>query len=111
MTTGVEAATALVVTVKGALVAAAGTVTVAGTDAAGLSLERETAAPPFGAGPLNVTVPLDGLVPVTLVGSSVSETSDGSGGVSVPSTQNSKKLNDQPLPSPTLVVAMRRYLP
>src|SRR5258708_25854092 len=108
---GVGGAAALVVAVKGGVVAGGGTVRVAGTAAAGLSLERETAAPPFGAGPLNVTVPLDGLVPVTLVGSSVSETSDGSGGVSVPSTQNSKKLNDQPLPSPTLVVAMRRYLP
>jgi len=51
MVTGVEAVTAKVVTVKDALVAPTGTVTLAGTVAtAVLLLERETRAPPVRAG-------------------------------------------------------------
>jgi hypothetical protein len=50
--------TADVFTVKLALVAPAGTVTLDGTVAAPvLLLERDTTAPPLGAGPLIVTVP------------------------------------------------------
>ena len=50
MVAEVDAATALVVTVNGALVAPAGTVTLAGTVAAAvLSLDSETCAPPAGA--------------------------------------------------------------
>src|SRR5919108_3358931 len=73
--TVVDAATALVVTTKLALLAPAGTVTLAGTAATlGLLLERETTAPPVGAGPLRVTVPVEDCVPpVTLVGFSVSD--------------------------------------
>ena len=60
MVTGAEAVTVLVLTVKVELLAPAATVTLAGTVAAAvLSLERETAAPPLGAGPLSVTVPVD----------------------------------------------------
>ena len=71
---GVEAVTARVVTVKAALVAPAGMVTVAGTVAAVVSLlERETRAPAVGAGPLSVTLPVEGDPPLTLVGFSVSE--------------------------------------
>ena len=74
MVTWVEAVTARVVTVKAALVAPAGMVTVAGTVATVVSLlERETRAPPLGAGPLSVTLPVEGDPPLTLVGFSVSE--------------------------------------
>ena len=70
----VEAVTARVVTVKAALVTPAGMVTVAGTVAAVVSLlERETMAPAVGAGPLSVTLPMEGDPPLTLVGFSVSE--------------------------------------
>ena len=66
--------TTRVVTVKAALVAPAGMVTVAGTVAAVVSLlERETMAPAVGAGPLSVTLPVEGDPPLTLVGFSVSE--------------------------------------
>src|SRR3989454_10979359 len=69
-----DAATALVVTVNGALVAPAGTVTLAGTVAAAvLSLDSETCAPPAGAGPSSVAVPVEVLPPVTVVGLSASE--------------------------------------
>lgn len=66
MLTGVDAATALVVTTKLALVAPAETVTLAGTAAAGLLLESATCAPPAGAGPSRITIPAAGLPPVTL---------------------------------------------
>src|SRR5437868_11426916 len=74
MVTGVDAATALVpfATVFRAL--AAGTVTLEGTLAAALLLESVTCAPPAGASPLSVTVPVDDCFPpVTLVGFNLSE--------------------------------------
>ena len=75
MVTGVDAVTALVLTVNVALLAPAATVTLAGTVAVDvLLLERETAAPPVSAGPLSVTVPVEDCTPpVTLAGFSVSE--------------------------------------
>jgi hypothetical protein len=75
MVTAVDAVTALVLTVKVALVAPAATVTLEGTLAAAvLLLESVTCAPPAGAGPLNVTVPVEDCVPpITLVGLSVNE--------------------------------------
>ncbi len=71
----VDAATALVLTVKVALVAPAATVTLEGTVAAVvLLLESVTCAPPAGAGPLSVTVPVEDCAPpTTLVGFSESE--------------------------------------
>ena len=70
----VDAAMALVLTVNDALVAPAATVTLAGTLAAVvLLLESATCAPPVGAGPLSVTVPVEEFPPVTLVGFNESE--------------------------------------
>ena len=71
--TGVEAATALVVAVNVVLLAPAGTVTLPGTVAAGLLLDSVTGAPPAGAGPFSVTVPVELLPPVTVVGFTPSE--------------------------------------
>ena len=77
--TAVELATALVPRLKPALVAPAATVTVAGAVTAGLLLETATCAPPVGAGPFSVTVPVAGLAPVTLAGLTLSaETTGGS---------------------------------
>jgi hypothetical protein len=74
MMTAVDEATALVLTVNDALVAPATTITVEGTLAAVvLLLESATCAPPVGAGPLNVTVPVGDFPPGTLVGFSATE--------------------------------------
>jgi hypothetical protein len=74
MLTGVDAVTAKVVTRKAAVVAPAGTVKPAGTVAtAVLPLMRETTAPPLGAGPLSVTLPVEGDPPLTLLGFSLSK--------------------------------------
>lgn len=68
-------------TVKVALVAPAATITMEDTPAAPLLLESATCAPPAGAGPLSVTLPVEDCVPpVTLVGFSESEETVGSGG-------------------------------
>ncbi len=90
MVTDVEVATGLVVTVKVALVAPAGTVTpLAGTLADGSLLERETTAPPLGAGPLSVTVPVEGFPPVTLAGFTATEDRVGAP-VPVPNTTSTQ---------------------
>src|SRR6478672_9510380 len=69
MVTVVTLATELVLTENVAVVAPAATVTLAGTCAAVvLLLVSPTVAPPVGAAPLSVTVPVDELPPVTLVG-------------------------------------------
>ena len=81
MVTGVDAATALVLIVKVALLLPAGTVTLEGTLAAPLLLESVTCAPPAGAAPLSVTVPVEDCTPpTTLVGFNVSEETVGRGG-------------------------------
>ena len=81
MVTVVGAATAVVFAGNVALVDPAGTATLEGTLAAPLLLESATCAPPVGAGPLNVTVPVEDCTPpITLVGFSVSEESVGAGG-------------------------------
>ena len=76
----VHEATALVVTTNVALVAPAAIVTPGGTLAAPLLLESATCAPPVGAAPLNVTVPVEEFPPTTLVGFSESEERVGGGG-------------------------------
>src|SRR2546422_1062981 len=82
MVTVVDAATALVLTVNVALVAPAATVTLEGTLAAAvLLLESVTCAPPAGADPLSVTVPVEEFPPVTLVGFSESEERETDAGV------------------------------
>ena len=70
-------ATALVVTVNVALVDPAATVTLAGVCAAALLLDNVTIDPPVGAAALSVTVPVELLPPVTLVGLSVTEETAG----------------------------------
>src|SRR2546427_10415607 len=73
MVAEVAAAPALVVTVTVPLVAPTGTVTLAGTVAAELLLDSATCAPPAGAGPSRVTVPVAELPPVTAGGFTPSE--------------------------------------
>jgi hypothetical protein len=81
MVTVVEEATALVLTVNVALVAPAATVTLDGVLAAAvLLLESATVAPPAGAAPLSVTVPVEEFPPVTLVGFNESDERVGGGG-------------------------------
>jgi hypothetical protein len=66
--------TTLVVTANVAVVAFAATVTLAGAWAAAvLLLDSVTTAPPAGAGPFNVTVPVEPAPPTTDVGLSVTE--------------------------------------
>ena len=69
-------ATGLLVTVNVAVVALAATVTLAGTWAAAeLPLDSVTTAPPVGAGPLNVTVPVEEPPPCTDAGLRLTEVS------------------------------------
>ena len=84
MVTAVDALTTLVLTGKVALVAPAGTVTLPATVAAAeLLLDSVTCAPPPGAGPSSVTVPVELLPPATVVGLSASEETRTSGGFTV----------------------------
>lgn len=74
--TEVDVVTAVVITVKLAVVAPAATVTVDGTEPIDeLLLESVTTAPPDGAAALSVAVPVEDWPPVTLGGFRVSEAS------------------------------------
>jgi len=77
-------ATAVVVTLKVAVVAPAATDTLAGTVAAALLLDKVTDSPPVGAALPNVTVPVDEVPPVAEVGFSVTEETTGGFTVNVP---------------------------
>jgi hypothetical protein len=84
MLTVVEVGTAKVVTEKTAVVAPAGIGTLEGTVAAVvLLLMRVTTAPPVGAGPLSMTLPVEGDPPLTLLGFSLSKVRVGGVTVSV----------------------------
>lgn len=75
----VEELTAVVVTVNVAVVFPAVTLTLDGTLAAALLLDRVTEAPPVGAGAFNVTVPVDDVPPLTVVGFNVTADSAAAG--------------------------------
>ena len=65
---GTAVDTTVVVIVKVAVVAPAATVTVAGRVAFELLDVKPTLRPPVGAGPVSVTVPVEGLPPITVLG-------------------------------------------
>jgi hypothetical protein len=71
------ALTALVVTVKFALVAPAGTVTLEGTVVAVEFSDSEITAPPLGAAALKVIVPVEAFPPTTLAGLTATDDRDG----------------------------------
>ena len=75
--TVVTAETALVVTVKVAVVAPAATVTLAGVVDDALSSESVTMAPPAGAALPRVTVPVEEVPPFTLAGAMDTDVSTG----------------------------------
>jgi hypothetical protein len=69
MSANVNEVTVVVLAVKVALVAPAGTVTLAGTvTRAVLLLDSDTTAPPAGAGAPRITLPVDGVPPTTVLG-------------------------------------------
>lgn len=71
--------TGVVVIGNVAVVAAVGTVTLAGTPAAALSLAKVTVMPGMVAGAVRVTVPVEPFPPTTLVGFTVTEEMPGTG--------------------------------
>ena len=83
-----------------ALVAPAGTMMLAGTVVELEVTDRETAAPPAGAAAFNVTVPVDELPPVTLVG--LSESVDNAVGPTV--MKEKTVVSPCVADSPTLIV-------
>ena len=96
MMTDVDVATALVLRLKLAVVPPGETVTLADTTTAGLLLESVTCAPPAGAGPFSVTVPAEGLPPVTLAGLRASEETIKAEGVTVSVARQSRMSTGEP---------------
>ena len=85
MLTSVDVTTGEVFTVKVALLLPAATVTLGGTVAtAGVPLCSVTTAPPAGAAPVSVTVPVDETPPATVPGFRLTEETPGGFTVSVP---------------------------
>ncbi len=83
MVAAVVELTAVVVTVKVAVVAPAATVTLAGTVADPPLLDKLTTAPPVCAALLSVTVPVEEAPPVTAVGFNLRDDKIGGGGFTV----------------------------
>lgn len=100
----VEVVTALVVTVKLALVAPAATVTLAGTVAAVELSESITATPPVGAAALKVTVPVEELPPWTAAGDSDRAEGVGPGGGAALPLTVSVAVREIPLADAVMVV-------
>jgi hypothetical protein len=104
--TSIEAATAVVVTVKVAVVAFAGMVTEEATAPAGLLLLNVTSAPPAGAGAVIVAVPSAVPPPVTVAGESVMLARLGAGVSTVNDALREDPLSDAVMvatPAPTAV--------
>jgi hypothetical protein len=101
-------ATGVVVTVKFAVVAPDATVTLAGTDAAALLLDKVTVRPPVGAALLNVTVPVNEAPPVTDVGFSVTDPTAGGftvrGAVWVPPLKVAEMVADAVLATAVVLI-------
>ena len=98
--TEVDVVTEVVAIAKVAPVAPCVTDTLAGTVAAALLLDRETAKPPAGAGDVSVTVPCDEAPPVTLAGLTATVESDtAADGVTV-----SWAVREMPLAEAVMVV-------
>src|SRR5687767_1568534 len=114
MVTEVEALTGPVATLKAALVAPAGTLTLGGVAATPvLLLESATSAPPDGAALVSVTVPSDEEPPTTVVGLSVSVESvaaSGGGGCVAPRLTSKPRTADQAPFVPPAVTPRTRHL-
>ena len=101
--------TAMVVTLKSAVVAPVGTITLAGTVATDvLLLKRDTSAPPLGADALNVTVPTEGNRPITAVGFNLSEDSAAEPDDDTTVSPQEEKHSETAM-SPTATIASGRW--
>ena len=103
--TAVDTVTALVAITKVVLVAPCATDTLTGTVAPVLLLDSDTANPPAGAAALKVTVPVEEVPPVTLVGFTDSAESAAGGGAALPFTV-SVAVREIPLAEAVRVVVL-----
>src|SRR5258705_331277 len=87
-----------VLIVKVALVCPATTVTFAGTVAAALLLDNVTTVPPLGAAAVRVTVPVELVPPITVLGFSATEEGTGVAGFPLPLYTFSSAIDVQGLP-------------